>query len=119
MKVNLIYPEAQMILDWAGAETSEIKAQTMASRMDGALAAKRSLEMYVLLNCKTELTAGNHLKPISSERGLEAWRILKKEMMGRDGPGKRRNLMRLPTCPNSSQHTCQDLTIYMSGGRQS
>ena len=26
------------------------------------------------------------MKPISPERGLEAWRILKKELMGRDGP---------------------------------
>ena len=86
MKVNLIYPEPQMILDWAGAETSEITAQANASRMDGVLATEISSEMYVLLKCKTELTAGNHLKPISSEKGLEAWRILKKDMMGRDGP---------------------------------
>ena len=65
MKVNLKYPGAQMILDWAEAETSEITAHTIASRMDGVLATKISLVMYVLLMCKTELAAGNHLKPIS------------------------------------------------------
>ena len=69
MKTNLIYPGAQAILDWAGAEPSEITGHSIASRMDGALATKLSLEMCVLLKCKTEPTAGNHLKPISSERG--------------------------------------------------
>ena len=54
--------------------------------MDSALATKLSLEMYVLLKMKTQLTAANHLKPISSERGLEAWRVLRRELMGREGP---------------------------------
>ena len=86
MKINLIYPGAQSILDWAGSEMAEITSHMISTRMDGVLATKISLEMSVLLKCKTELAAGNHLKPISSERGLEAWRILKKELMGRDGP---------------------------------
>ena len=54
--------------------------------MDSALSTKLSLEMYVLLKMKTQLTAGNHLKHISSERGLEAWRVLRRELMGREGP---------------------------------
>ena len=58
----------------------------ISTRVDGTLATKLSMELFVMLKCKTELAAGNHLKPISSERGLEAWRILKKELMGRDGP---------------------------------
>ena len=33
-----------------------------------------------------ETLAVNHLKPISKERGLEAWRVLRQELMGVDGP---------------------------------
>ena len=44
------------------------------------------MEMYVFLELKTELTAANHLKPLSDDRGLEAWSVLRRELMGRDGP---------------------------------
>ena len=45
------------------------------------------------------MTAGNQLKPISSERGLEAWRILKKELMGRDGPRQEEELNSIADLP--------------------
>ena len=32
------------------------------------------------------MSAANHLKTLTSERGLEGWRILHKELMGVDGP---------------------------------
>ena len=40
----------------------------------------------MFLKLKTKLTAANQLKPISGDRGFEAWRILRRELMGRDGP---------------------------------
>ena len=42
--------------------------------------------MFVYLKCKTKLTAANHLKPLNSDQGLEAWRVLRKELLGIDGP---------------------------------
>ena len=86
MKVNLIYPGAKAILNWSASETSEITAFQIQQRPDATLVSKLSMEMYVFLKLKTESTAGNHLKPISDDRGLEAWRVLRRELMGRDGP---------------------------------
>ena len=39
------------------------------------------------------------MKPISSEKGLEAWRILKKELMGRDGPRQEEELNAIADLP--------------------
>ena len=86
MKVNLIYPGGKSILDWSAEHSGEITASDIQSRGDSALAAKLSMEMYVFLKLKTELTAANHLKPISADRGLEAWRKLRRELLGKDGP---------------------------------
>ena len=38
MKINLIYPGAQAILDWAGTELSEISSHMISTRLDGVLA---------------------------------------------------------------------------------
>ena len=86
VKINLVHPGAKAIIDWAGSHPTEITSTDISQRMDAALSTKLSLELYVLLKVKTQLTAGNHLKPISSERGLEAWRVLRRELMGREGP---------------------------------
>ena len=86
MKVNLVYPGAKSILDWAASSATEITASEINRRGDSTLATMLSLQMYVFLKCKTKATASNHLKTLSSERGLEGWRILRKELMGVDGP---------------------------------
>ena len=86
MKVNLIHPGTQSILEWAAAQPTEITFMGIASRHDSALATTISIQMYVFLRCKTKLAAANHMKPLSSDRGLEAWRVLRKELMGMDGP---------------------------------
>ena len=119
MKINLIYPGAQSILDWAGSEGGEITTHMISGRMDASLATKPSLELFVLLKCKTELAAGNHLKPISSERGLEAWRILKKELMGRDGPRQEEEFNAIDDLPSSKHRTCRGSITCMCGGRPS
>ena len=82
MKVNLVYPGAKTILDWAASNAAEITASEINRRGDSTLATMLSLQMYVFLKCKTKATAANHLKTLSSERGLEGWRILRKELMG-------------------------------------
>ena len=86
MKIHLIYPGAKAILDWAAASSTEITASEIARRPDMSLATMLSLQFYVFLKCKTKLTAANNLKTLSSERGLEGWRVLRKELMGVDGP---------------------------------
>ena len=85
MKVNLIYPGGKAILDWCSDHEGEIKASDIQSRGDSGLAAKLSMEIYVFLKLKTELAAANHLKPIAADRGLEAWRKLRRELLGKDG----------------------------------
>ena len=118
MKINLIYPGAQAILDWAGTESSEISSHMISKRMDGVLATKLSMELYVLLKCKTELAAGNHLKPISPERGLEAWRILKKEFMGRDGPRQEEEfnaIADLPKLKPADMQRFYNLCMFVGG----
>ena len=86
MKVNLIHPGSKAVLDWSADQSSEITAFQIQQRADATLASKLSMEMFVFLKLKTELTAGNYLKPISADRGLEAWRVLRRELLGRDGP---------------------------------
>ena len=86
MKVNLVYPGSQAILDWAAQSTMEITPSEIARRADNMLATSLSLQMYVFLKCKTKASAANHLKTLSTERGLEGWRILRRELMGVDGP---------------------------------
>ena len=63
----------------------ERTASDIQGRGDSTLAAQLSMEMYVFLKLKTELTAANRLKPISADRGLEAWRKLRRELLGKDG----------------------------------
>ena len=50
------------------------------------MATSLSLQLFVFLKCKTKASAANHLNTLSSERGLEGWRVLRKELMGLDGP---------------------------------
>ena len=82
MKVDLIYPEAKAILDWAAESASEVTASKISRRPDNTFATMLSLQMYVFLQCKTKMKAANLPKTRSYEKGLEGWRILRKELMG-------------------------------------
>ena len=86
MKVNLVYPGAQAILEWAATQPQEITYHDISSRADAGLANTVGIQRFVYLRCKTKLTAANHLKPLNSDQGLEAWRVLRKELLGIDGP---------------------------------
>ena len=97
MRVNLIYPGAKAILEWAAANATAITPSERWRRSETSLAIMLSLQLYVLLKCKTKLSAANHLKTLSSEKGLEGWRMLPKGLMGVDGPVER-NSMRSQIC---------------------
>ena len=86
MKVNLVYPGAQTIMEWAGTTTEEITQGEINRRHDNTLATTLSIQMYVFLKCKTKGMAANHLRPLRADQGLEAWRVLRKELLGIDGP---------------------------------
>ena len=52
MKINLIYPGAKAILDWASSNSTEITASEIARRPDMTLATMLSLQLYVFLRVR-------------------------------------------------------------------
>lgn len=86
IKVICVYPGADQVLDWAATKTNEITPSAAAQRPDAMMACTLSMPLYVFLTCKTKPRAANHIKRINEERRLEAWRVLRRELMGMDGP---------------------------------
>ena len=71
MKINLVHAGAQAILEWATQSTAKITSSKIERRRDSLLATSLFLQLLVFLKCKTKASAANHLKTLSSERGLE------------------------------------------------
>ena len=76
------------------------------------MATSLSLQMSGFLKRKTKSSAAKHLKTISSERGLEGWRVLRKELMGLDGPRQELNaIAHLPRLKLSDMSKFENLII--------
>ena len=120
MNVNLVYPGAKAILDRTAESASKITASEISRRPDNTLATMLSLQMYVFLECKTKMTATNYLNTLSSERGLEGWRILRKDLMRVDGPRQEEEFNAIagpPTILEAGTHVQVRELVHSLGGR--
>ena len=82
---ELLIPHSAQILDWAARNPEPITFTTMTEQQNATMVLRVSRELFALLMNKTEDKAKSHVKMLTPQDGLEAWRMVKVSLNRRDG----------------------------------
>lgn len=82
---ELLMPHSAKVLQWAHKSPDTVDFELMNGEQNPGLVMKISRELYALLMNKTEDKAKSHVKILTPQDGLEAWRSMRMALSRRDG----------------------------------